>query len=80
MPSSAGKGNGIRFLAEYLHVPMSHTYAAGDAENDISMLEAAGTGIAMANATEAVKQAADIVTADDNNHDGLLPIIQSNFI
>lgn len=44
------------------------------------MLEAAGTGIAMANATEAVKQAADIVTADDNNHDGLLPIIQSNFI
>ncbi len=80
LPSSAGKGNGIRFLAEYLHVPMSHTYAAGDAENDISMLEAAGTGIAMANATEAVKQAADIVTADDNNHDGLLPIIQSNFI
>lgn len=44
--------------------------AFGDAENDISMLEYAGTGIAMGNAREAVKRTADEVTAS-NDEDGI---------
>ncbi len=39
------------------------------------MIEAAGCGIAMANATELVKESADVVTKEDNNHDGLAEFI-----
>jgi len=42
----------------------------GDRDNDISMIEAAGTGVAMENATEGVKAVCDYITTD-NNHDGV---------
>ena len=42
---------------------------------DISMLEAAGVGVAMLNATDAVKRVCDIVTGEDNDHDGLADVI-----
>ena len=61
----------VHFLCNYFNVPLRDAYAAGDADNDISMLLAAGTGIAMQNASKQVKQKADIVTDTDNNHDGL---------
>ena len=77
LPIEAGKGNAIRFVCNYFHVPLSHAYACGDAENDISMLEAAGIGVAMQNADETVKQIADIITEKDNNHDGLVPLFNS---
>ena len=67
----AGKGNAVRFVCDYFNVPLTDAYAAGDADNDISMIEAAGTGIAMANAAPEVKEAADIVTRLDNDKDGL---------
>lgn len=79
LPASAGKGSALRYVEEYLHAPHSHTFSAGDAENDISMLEAAHTGIAMANAADAVKANADLITKKDNNHDGLLEIIEEYF-
>ncbi len=44
--------------------------AFGDAQNDLTMLQYAGIGIAMGNAVQVVKDAADDVTAD-NNHDGI---------
>lgn len=77
LPIQAGKGNAVRFVCEYFHVPFRHSYACGDAENDISMLKAAGIGIAMKNGDESVKQAADFVTLEDNNHDGLVPLFTS---
>ncbi|MBQ8261449.1 MAG: Cof-type HAD-IIB family hydrolase [Lachnospiraceae bacterium] len=70
-PADAGKGNAVKELCQMLSVPLTHSYAAGDEQNDISMLEAAQHGIAMANATDAVKAAADYVCDFDNNHDGL---------
>lgn len=75
LPINAGKGQAITYVRNYLHLPLSHSYAAGDEENDISMLLAAGHGIAMANAAEHVKKAAEIITEKDNDHDGLLEII-----
>ena len=45
--------------------------AAGDAENDLSMIEAAGMGIAMQNAAEEIRFAATTITPYDNDHDGL---------
>ncbi len=67
----AGKGSAVRFVCSHFHVPLSDAYAAGDADNDISMIQAAGCGIAMANAAPNVKEAADIVTRLDNDKDGL---------
>ena len=45
-------------------------WAFGDSENDIELLQAAGTGVAVGNAMEETKQAADYVT-DDIWHDGI---------
>lgn len=75
-PYAAGKGNAVRFVCDYFGVPLSDAYAAGDADNDISMLEAAGCSIAMANASDTVKQFADIVTDLDNDHDGLADMMR----
>ena len=50
--------------------------SAGDQENDISMIEAAGVGCAMANAVPACKEAADYITEADCDHDGLAEIIE----
>ena len=72
----AGKGNALRFLANHLHVPLANTYAIGDQENDISMIQAAGTGIAMKNATPKVQEAASEITKYDNDHDGVAGIIE----
>ena len=61
----------IRKLCELLSINPAFSLAAGDAENDISMITEAGMGIAMTNATEAVKKAATTITLYDNDHDGL---------
>lgn len=70
----ASKGNAVKFLCNYLQIPIEAAVAAGDAANDISMLEAAGVGVAMKNATRDTKQAADYVTKYTNNEDGILEI------
>nr|WP_242843284.1 Cof-type HAD-IIB family hydrolase [Kineothrix alysoides] len=76
-PASSGKEVAVAKLCELLDIPIENTLAAGDASNDISMIQAAGVGIAMLNAKEDVKKAADIITATDNNQDGLAPILLS---
>lgn len=73
----AGKGNAVRFVCDHFHVPLTDSYAAGDADNDISMLEAAGCGIAMQNAAPNVKKAADVITPKDNDNDGLAEYMSS---
>ncbi|MBO4678774.1 MAG: Cof-type HAD-IIB family hydrolase [Lachnospiraceae bacterium] len=79
LPKGVSKGEAVTYLASYLSMPMSRVFAAGDEDNDISMLQAAGHGVAMANAAEQIKAAADIVTTLDNNHDGLLEIFDTYF-
>lgn len=70
------KGNALRQMAALLNIPMENTYAAGDAANDISMIQAAHTGIGMYNGTDEVKAAADYITCRDNNHDGIAEVIE----
>ena len=76
---NAGKGNAILWVCSYFGIPKENSYASGDAPNDISMLLAAGTGIAMANADPEVKKIADVITRDDNEHNGLIEIIEKYF-
>lgn len=73
----AGKGNAITTLSNLLGADHKDTYAAGDEENDISMLIAAGCGIAMANARDFVKSTADVVTEFTNDEDGLARFIET---
>lgn len=70
----ASKGNALAKLAEHLGITQAETMAIGDNENDLSMIEYAGIGVAMGNATESVKQAADIQTAS-NDEDGVAEIL-----
>jgi Cof subfamily protein (haloacid dehalogenase superfamily) len=58
----ATKGNALKMLAARLGIPPAGTMAFGDDRNDIPMLRAAGIGVAMGNAEEEVKNAADYVT------------------
>ena len=57
----AGKLAAARWLAKKMGIDFSQVAAVGDGENDLELLRAAGLGIAMGNAPEAVKQAADMV-------------------
>ncbi|PWG66277.1 Cof-type HAD-IIB family hydrolase [Bifidobacterium callitrichidarum] len=71
IPADGGKPRGIqRFMAHY-GITREQTMAFGDGGNDTSMLAYAGIGIAMGNATDEPKAAADYVT-DDVDHDGVL--------
>jgi len=58
----ATKGIAIKKLADYFNIPLSQTMAFGDDYNDITMLKAAGIGVAMGNAGNEIKRAADYVT------------------
>jgi len=62
----ANKGDALRYLCEYLDVPIENSIAFGDDLNDIPMIEAAGTGVAMGNANDAVKAAANMITLTNN--------------
>ena len=72
---AATKGLAVKFMCDYFGIPIENSVAAGDEENDISMIEAAGTGVAMCNGTEITKATADYITSNDNNHSGISEII-----
>ena len=55
------KAAGLDFLAEHVGFTAERTVAFGDGENDIELVEWAGYGVAVANAHELVKEAADFV-------------------
>ena len=57
------KGRALLSLAEHLNIPASQTFAIGDSDNDLSMIEDAAYGIAMGNATDNCKAAAQYITA-----------------
>lgn len=59
IPASGGKGTGIRKLLEFYHLEQSEAMAFGDGNNDVEMLMAVGTGIAMGNASPKLKAVAD---------------------
>lgn len=68
--NGASKALGLEVMCRHFGFDISETAAIGDGDNDIPMIKAAGTGIAMGNASDAVRSCADFVTADVDN-DGL---------
>lgn len=75
IPRSINKGQALLDVCKVLGIDPKETIAFGDAQNDIPMLQAAGIGVAMGNAEESVKQAADDVTLS-NNEDGIVVSLQ----
>ena len=76
VPKGVSKGNAIQILCDLLGIPLSSSIAAGDAENDISMIQTAHIGAVMANASEKIKTYGNYVTSRDNNHGGIAEIIE----
>ncbi len=76
LPKDTDKGTGLLRLAEMLGIPMNRVIAVGDNENDLSLIKAAGIGIAVANAADRVKAAADYVTRESCDDDAIAAVIR----
>lgn len=76
VPVGMSKGGAVQELCRVLDVPRENTVAVGDEANDVTMILAAGMGVAMCNAVPEAKAAAGYVTERDNNHDGIAEVIE----
>ena len=74
--AAANKGAALEALLQHLGIPSAQSLSFGDGLNDLPLIRAAGTGVAMGNAYQEVKEAADLLT-DDNDSDGVAKVIES---
>ena len=74
--AGVNKGAGLLALARRLGVPREEVMAIGDNSNDVSMLRAAGLGVAVANATDEAKEAAGYVCRQDNDSGAVAEAIE----
>jgi len=75
----SSKGLAVKFLAEGYGIEQSEVVAVGDGFNDVSMIDYAGLGVAVANAPDGVKEVADYVTTADHNNDAIWEVYQKFF-
>ena len=78
-PLRATKGNALRWCADHFGFRMDELLAFGDSLNDVSMLRAAGHGVAVANAREDVK-ALGFPLCRANSEDGVAHYIEENIL
>jgi Cof subfamily protein (haloacid dehalogenase superfamily) len=74
-PYGDNKGVAVEYIANYYNIPIEKTIALGDNLNDLSMIKVAGIGVAVGNATEELKKAANLVTLT-NDEGGVAEIIE----
>jgi len=75
LPANTSKGKAVMRVMKDLNIPPENTMAIGDGENDIEMLEAVGTKVAMGNAIQKLKDVADQVVGS-NDADGVAQAIE----
>lgn len=75
MPQNVDKASSLDKVLPVLSVSRENSICCGDGFNDLSMIKYAGLGVAMGNAQDAVKEAADYIT-DTNDNDGLVEVIE----
>lgn len=73
--AQTSKAVAMEKLGEYYGISRQEMIAIGDQTNDLSMIEYAGLGVAMGNAVDSVKKAADHITAT-NTEDGVAQVIE----
>ena len=76
---NAVKGEGLRFLCGHLGIPLAEAAAFGDGVNDVSMLETAGVGVAMANGEPEALAAAKYRTGT-NQEDGVAQFLEAHVL
>lgn len=79
VPKNVDKAHSLKRLLKLLDISAEEIVCCGDSFNDITMIQLAGVGVAMANAQEELKLAADYVTRADNDHDGVVEVIEKFF-
>lgn len=67
-PNGVDKGEAFLWLSDYMGIMQNETMACGDGFNDITLLKAAGTGVAMENAQDITKNSADFVTLSNDEN------------
>ena len=72
------KGRGLEWLAHHLGCTLANVIAIGDSENDLTMLQMAGLGVAMANSEPCIREAADVITGS-NTENGVAQAIYDIF-
>ncbi len=75
MPKDIDKANSLQILCDHLGLTSENVIACGDGQNDISMIQFAGLGVAMGNASDKVKNSADYVTLTNDEY-GVLHVIE----
>ncbi len=75
VPKGIDKALSLSRLLDHLKLSRDEVVAIGDGFNDLSMIEFAGLGVAMANAQEQVRQAANYITPLSNDEDGVADFI-----
>jgi Cof subfamily protein (haloacid dehalogenase superfamily) len=79
VPAGIDKGRLIALLSRRLEVPREEILVLGDMENDLDMFRMAGFAVAMGNAADAVKRAAQAVTLS-NDEDGVAAAIERHVL
>lgn len=75
VPLNVNKGNSLKYLCDSLGILPEEVIAIGDEENDLSMIQFAGMGVAMGNAKDIVKQNANYITLT-NDENGVGEVIR----
>lgn len=70
VPAHLSKAVGIRAICEHVGIPLSHTVALGDSNNDVEAVETAAVGVSIGDDCAALVEVADIV-APSISEDGL---------
>ncbi|MFC4322137.1 Cof-type HAD-IIB family hydrolase [Litchfieldia salsa] len=78
VPKGVSKINGLKNLCNHVGIPLEQTVAIGDSMDDQEMIESVGLGVAMWNAPNELKKAADWVTRSNNQH-GVSYMIKEHF-
>jgi len=77
--SGVSKGNSVEWLCGYLGIDMNESLAFGDGNNDKSMFEVVGNGVAVGNAVDKLKMLSNNITLDCNNN-GIYKYIEENIL
>ncbi|MBQ3022851.1 MAG: HAD family phosphatase [Clostridia bacterium] len=75
LPKGLGKGESLVRIAEIMGIDIKRTIGIGDNENDVSLIEKAGIGVAVENASDCAKEVADIITVS-NEENAIAKIIK----
>lgn len=79
IPKTTNKGIAVLELLKYLHLDPKKTIMIGDGDNDVFAFEVVGYSIAMANATQKLKKAANLCLEKTNNEEGVYHILSHIF-